>query len=57
MNTNGSKRNLAREFGYGQRQLRRMIKKLTGLSPVSFILELRLQKAFQLLDHRRFLTV
>jgi AraC-like DNA-binding protein len=37
---------LAKDLGYGERQLRRMIKKLTGLSPVSFILELRLQKAF-----------
>ncbi len=48
---------LAKEIGYSQRQLIRIIKKLTGFSPVGFILEIRLQKAFQLLQSRQFLTV
>jgi len=45
---------LAKKIGYSQRQLTRIIKKLTGLSPVSFILEIRLQKAYQLLEERRY---
>jgi len=48
---------LAKNVGYGERQLRRVIKKLTGLSPVNFILEIRLYKAYQLLDKRVYLSV
>ena len=48
---------LARQVGYSQRQLTRIIKKLTGLSPVNFILEIRLQKAYQLFQDRQFSTV
>ncbi len=48
---------LAREVGYSQRQLTRIIKRLTGLSPVNFILEIRLQKAYQLFQNRQFSTV
>ncbi len=48
---------LAKEIGYSQRQLTRIIKKLTGLSPVNFILEIRLQKAYQLFQNRQFSTV
>ncbi len=48
---------LAKEIGYSQRQLSRIIKKLTGLSPVGFILEIRLQKARQMLETRQFMTV
>ncbi len=48
---------LAKEIGYSQRQLSRIINKLTGLSTVNFILEIRLQKAYQLLQNRQFATV
>ncbi len=48
---------LAKQIGYSQRQLTRIIKKLTGLSPVSFILEIRLQRAYQLFQDRQFSTV
>lgn len=48
---------LARELAYSQRQLTRVIKKSTGMTPVGFILELRLQKAYQLLKNRQFLSV
>lgn len=48
---------LAKEMHYSQRQLERIIKKLTGLSPVNFIKEIRLQKARQLLENRQFTNV
>ena len=48
---------LAKKIGYSQRQLARIIRKLTGLSPVNFILEIRLQKAYQLFQSRQFMTV
>lgn len=48
---------LAKAVGYSQRQLARIIKRLTGLSPVSFILEVRLQKAYHLFQSRQFATV
>ncbi len=48
---------LARELAYSQRQLTRVLKKSTGMTPVGFILELRLQKAYQLLKNRQFLSV
>lgn len=40
----------SKEMAYSQRQLTRKLKTLTGFSPVEFILELRLQKARQLLE-------
>ncbi len=43
---------LATEFQYSQRQLERMIKKLTGLTPVKFILEVRLQEAYKKIKNR-----
>ena len=48
---------LAKELGYSQRQVARVMKKLTGLTPVNFILEMRLQKARQLLEAKTFLSV
>lgn len=48
---------MAKKLGYSSRHLSRVLGKLTGLSPVQFILELRLQKARQLLESRRFTTV
>ena len=49
--------NLAKEIGYSQRQLARIINRLTGLSTVNFILEIRLQKSYQLFQNRQFATV
>lgn len=48
---------LARSIGYGERQLRRVIKSLTGFTPVGFILEIRMLKAFQLLENHQYLSV
>ena len=48
---------LAKQIGYSSKQLGRIIKKLTGLSSVAFILEIRLQKARELLEKRTFGTV
>lgn len=49
--------NLAQQMNYSPRQLGRIIKKLTGLSPVNFILEVRLQKAYHFFQSRQFATV
>ncbi len=43
---------LASEIGYSQRQLTRILKQYTGLSPVKFILEVRLQRAYLLLQKK-----
>ena len=48
---------LANAMNYSQRQLARVLKKYTGLSPVEFILEIRLQKAYQLIQQQRYLSV
>jgi len=48
---------LAKDLGYSQRQVTRVLKKLTGLTPVNFILEIRLQKARYLLESKSFLSV
>ncbi|MEM6769227.1 MAG: response regulator, partial [Bacteroidota bacterium] len=48
---------MARELGHGQRQLSRLLGAATGLTPVRFILELRLQKARELLESRAYATV
>ena len=40
---------LANDLNYSQRQLTRVIKNLTGLTPVNLILEIRLQKSYQML--------
>lgn len=45
----------AMNLSYGQ--FARMVSKTTGLTPVNFILELRLQKARQLLENRVYATV
>ncbi len=49
--------NLAKEVGYSQRQLTRLIKQYTGMSPVKFILEIRLQKAYANIQHNTFFTL
>lgn len=48
---------LAKDLHYSQRQLERIIKKPTGLSPVNFIREIRLLQARQLLESQQFITI
>jgi len=48
---------LASSVGYSQRQLTRILKKYTGMSPVKFILEIRLQKAYFLLQNKAHFTL
>lgn len=48
---------LADNMGYSQRQLTRIMKQYTGLSPVKFILEIRLQKAYSLLQDKAHATL
>ena len=48
---------LAERINYSPRQLGRILKKLTGLSSVEFILEIRMQRAYQLLKSGRFHTI
>lgn len=48
---------LAQAVNYSQRQLTRIIRKQTGLTPVGFVREIRLQKAWQLLESRQFATI
>ena len=48
---------LAEGVNYSQRQLTRILKQYTGMTPVQFLLEVRLQKAYQLLQHKTFFTL
>ncbi len=48
---------LASVVGYSQRQLTRILKQHTGMSPVKFILEIRLQKAYWLLQNKVHFTL
>ncbi len=48
---------LAGQLNYSKRQLERIIKKYTGLTPNAFIREIRLQKALSLLKSKKYLTV
>ncbi|MEZ4779288.1 MAG: response regulator [Flavobacteriaceae bacterium] len=48
---------LAQQVHYSQRQLTRILKQYTGMTPVQFILEIRLQKAYQLLQHKTHFTL
>ncbi|MDE1207684.1 response regulator [Tenacibaculum larymnensis] len=48
---------LADYVGYSQRQLARIMKQYTGMSPVKFILEIRLQKAYTLLQNKMYSTL
>lgn len=48
---------IADELNIGERQLRRLTKAETGMSPVELILEMRLLKARKLLESGRFSTV
>lgn len=42
---------LGAEFGISRVQLYRKVKALTGLSPVDLLKQMRLQKAYSLLEH------
>ena len=48
---------LAQEMNYSTRQLSRLFGSLTGLSPVQFILEIRLQTARRMLESKSYPTV
>ncbi|MEL6730387.1 MAG: helix-turn-helix transcriptional regulator, partial [Bacteroidota bacterium] len=48
---------LAQASNYSSKQLGRIIKRLTGMTTVNFILEIRLQKARELLEQRAVATV
>lgn len=48
---------LAKALNQSPRNLERLLKRLSGFTPVEFIRELRLQRAFQLLQHKRFRSV
>lgn len=48
---------LAQQVHYSQRQLTRILKQYTGMTPVQFILEIRLQKAYQLLQNKTHFTL
>jgi len=48
---------LAKDLAYSPRQLERILKRVTGLAPVEFVREVRLQKAYEFLEKRRFATI
>ena len=48
---------LAKEIGYSQRQLSRLLNEYTGMSPVKFVLEIRLQRAYQLIQNKTYPTL
>ncbi len=48
---------MAKNLGYSSRHLSRVLGRLTGLSPVQFILELRLQYARRLLEKGQYATI
>jgi len=48
---------LSDHLGYSQRQLTRILKQNIGLTPVQFILEIRLQKAYHYLQHKSYFTL
>jgi AraC-like DNA-binding protein len=49
--------NLSQDLAYSQRQLERIIKKMTGLSPVAYVREIRLQEAYRLLKSGVYQTI
>ena len=56
-NTDFKVNDLAESMNYSQRQLSRILKKHIGLSPVAYILEIRLQKARQLLEQKKYNSI
>lgn len=53
-NSNYKIENLASDNNYSQQQLGRIIKQNTGLTPVKLILEIRLQKAYELILNKKY---
>jgi DNA-binding response OmpR family regulator len=48
---------LASHLGYSQRQLERLLKKSSGFTPSAFIREIRLKRAYRIIDQRQFSTI
>ncbi len=48
---------LAKELNYSTRQLSRLLQRDTGLTPVGFILEIRLLRAYTLIKERKFTSI
>ncbi len=48
---------LASHLGYSQRQLERLLKKSSGFTPSAFIRELRLKRAYSIIEQRQFSTI
>ena len=48
---------LAAHLAYSLRQIERLLKKHTGLTPNAFIREIRLQKAYKIIEQKRFTTI
>ena len=51
-NSNYKVSDLANDLNYSQRQITRIMKQLTGMTPVNFILEMRLQRAYRILQRK-----
>jgi len=56
-NENFKVEQLASALGYSNRQVIRLLKKHTGMSPVKFILEVRLQNAYLLIQNKTHFTL
>lgn len=56
-NSNFTISDLAKECGYSQRQLGRIVQSKTGLTPSKLVLEVRLLKAYESLQNREFPTL
>jgi len=56
-NTSYRVTDFANEMSTSTRQLERTLKKYTGLTPTEFIKEIRLQKAYSLLEKQKYATV
>ena len=48
---------LAKDLNYSKRQLARIMKRVAGMTPVEFLLEIRLQQAYRIISERRFATI
>lgn len=48
---------LSKALGYSQRQITRIIKRISGLTPVNFILEMRLQRGRQLIEQKKYSSI
>ena len=56
-NNEFSVKEMASELNLSERQTNRVLKKMTGLSCLKFIREVRMQKAYQLLQSRKYATI